>query len=83
MPRYDFSLKTFIESPNFISTAKTITYRIVSSITTFIMMYIFTNGNVKESGQITLIFILYKPLVFWFHERVWLIWEKNRLWKKG
>ena len=75
-------LTRFIKSPSFITTAKTITYRIISSITTFIMMYIFTNGNIKESGQATLIFILYKPLLFWIQERIWLVWEKNRLWKK-
>jgi uncharacterized membrane protein len=64
--------------PNVLATAKTITYRIVSSATTFIMMYIFTNGNVKESGQATLIFILYKPVLFWIHDRIWLVWERRR-----
>jgi uncharacterized membrane protein len=68
----------WIFRPNVLATVKTITYRIVSSITTFIMMYILTDGNVKESGQATLIFILYKPILFWIHERLWLAWERRR-----
>jgi len=64
--------------PNVLATVKTITYRIASSSTTFIIMYILTDGNVKESGQVTLIFLLYKPLLFWIHERLWLSWERRR-----
>jgi len=70
--------QNWLERPNVLATAKTITYRIVSSSTTFIMMYFFTGGNLKESGQATLIFILYKPILFWLHERVWLIWQTKR-----
>jgi uncharacterized membrane protein len=68
----------WLERPNVLATAKTITYRVVSSITTFIMMYLFTGGNLKESGQATLIFMIYKPALFWLHERVWLIWENRK-----
>ena len=68
----------WLENPNVLATAKTITYRIFSSATTFIMMYWLTDGNVKESGQATLLFMITKPGLFWIHERVWLIWENRR-----
>lgn len=72
----------WLETPNVLATAKTITYRISSSITTFITMMVVTGGNVTESGGITLLFGLYKPIQFWIHERIWLIWETRRFKKK-
>jgi uncharacterized membrane protein len=69
----------WLEKPNVLATAKTVTYRLFSTGTTFATMMFFTGGNVKESGGITLIFGLYKPIQFWIHERVWLIWENKRV----
>jgi len=72
----------WLEKPNVLATAKTVTYRLFSTGTTFVTMMWFTGGNVKESGGITLIFGLYKPIQFWIHERVWLIWENKRFKKQ-
>lgn len=68
----------WLERPNVLATAKTITYRLFSAATTFITMMFVTNGNVAESGGVTLLFSLYKPLQFWIHERIWLVWETKR-----
>ena len=71
-------LLNWLDNPNVLATVKTFTYRIFSSATTFVMMYWLTDGNVKESGQATLLFMITKPLLFWIHERVWLSWENKR-----
>ena len=68
----------WLEKPNVLATAKTITYRIYSTMTTFLFMYIWTGGNVKASGEATILLAIYKPVFFWIHERVWLVWENRR-----
>jgi uncharacterized membrane protein len=50
--------------------AKAITYRMVGSLTTFILTFIFT-GNWLISGSISFIEIIIKPLNYFLHERVW------------
>ena len=67
----------WLEGPNVLSTAKTITYRIISTVTTFTTIFAFTN-SIKDSSIMTLIFTLYKPVQFWIHERLWLVWERRR-----
>jgi uncharacterized membrane protein len=74
-------IKRIVENPSFITTAKTITYKIISGSTTFWIVYLLT-GNVKESGHATLIMMVVHMVQFWIHERLWLLWEKKRLWKK-
>lgn len=68
----------WLENPNILATAKAITYRLFSTVTTFITMMFVTGGNVAESGGVTLLFGLYKPIQFWIHERLWLVWETKR-----
>jgi uncharacterized membrane protein len=50
--------------------AKTITYRLLGTLTTFIISYIFT-GSITVSGAIGFIELVLKPLVYFIHERVW------------
>ena len=50
--------------------AKTISYRIVSSSIGFSLVYIFT-GDAKIGATFSMAELLYKPLLYFFHERVW------------
>ena len=70
-------LLTWLEKPNVLATVKTITYKIISGSTTFVIVYLFT-GNVKTSGESTLVMMGIHMVQFWIHERLWLIWENNR-----
>jgi uncharacterized membrane protein len=71
-------LLNWLEKPNVLATVKTITYKIVSGSTTFALMYIWTGGNVKQSGGATMVLMVIHMAQFWVHERVWLIWENRR-----
>jgi uncharacterized membrane protein len=55
--------------------AKAISYRVVGSLTTFIISYIFTSSFVISSS-ISFIEIVIKPLNYFLHERVWYKWIK-------
>lgn len=50
--------------------AKTISYRIVSSGVGFIIMYIAT-GSLKFGAMFSVAELIYKPLQYYIHERVW------------
>lgn len=50
--------------------AKAITYRIVGTLTTFIISYIFT-GSISISSAIGVIELVVKPVNYFIHERVW------------
>jgi uncharacterized membrane protein len=62
--------------------AKAITYRIVGTLTTFIISYIFT-GSIKLSSAIGFTEIIVKPINYFIHERVWYKWIKFGLIKKN
>lgn len=50
--------------------AKTITYRLLSTSIGFIFMYIFT-GSIELSTAFSLVEIVWKPLQYYIHERIW------------
>jgi len=50
--------------------AKTISYRAISSLSGFLVFYVAT-GNLKIGASITLAEFLYKPFVYFLHERTW------------
>lgn len=54
---------------------KTITYRLLGTLQTCIISYIFT-GNLWVSGSIGLVEIMVKPMMYLIHERVWYKWIK-------
>ena len=58
--------------------AKTISYRLVSSGIGFIMMY-FATGSVKYGAAFSVAELLYKPIQYYIHERVWYKWIKYGL----
>lgn len=53
--------------------AKTVTYRIVGTLTTFIISYIFT-GNIAVSSVIGAVELTIKPITYFLHERAWYKW---------
>ena len=58
--------------------AKTISYRIVSSGIGFIIMY-FATGSVKYGAAFSFAELIYKPVQYYIHERVWYKWIKYGL----
>ena len=58
--------------------AKTISYRIVSTMIGFIIMYM-VSGSVKVGATFSIVELLYKPIQYYIHERVWYIYIKYGL----
>ena len=74
-------LLNWLFRPNVLATVKTVTYKIVSGTTTFIIVYVRT-GDAKGSGGATLVMMGIHMLQYWIHERVWLSWENKRITKQ-
>jgi len=55
--------------------AKTFTWRIIASATTFTLFYIFTE-DVKSAGIVTTIEFFLKMLFYYMHERAWFKYGK-------
>jgi uncharacterized membrane protein len=55
--------------------AKAITYRLVGTLTTFIISYILT-GNVSISSTIGFVELVIKPVNYFIHERIWYRYTK-------
>lgn len=53
--------------------AKTISYRILSTLIGFIIMWIAT-GSIKIGAAFGVAELLYKPIQYYIHERVWYRW---------
>jgi len=58
--------------------AKTISYRLVSSGIGFIIMY-FATGSIKYGAAFSVAELLYKPIQYYLHERVWYKYIKYGL----
>jgi uncharacterized membrane protein len=52
------------------SLAKTITYRLISSGIGFLVVWALSS-NVKASAMFSVAELIYKPLQYYIHERVW------------
>ena len=50
--------------------AKTITYRIISTIIGFIIVYLLS-GSLEIGASFSFIEIIYKPVQYYIHERIW------------
>ena len=55
--------------------AKTISYRILSTGIGFIAMWIIT-GSVKIGAAFSVLELVWKPIQYYIHERVWYKWIK-------
>lgn len=58
--------------------AKTISYRIVSTLIGFLIMWAVT-GSVKIGAAFGIVELVYKPIQYYLHERVWYKWIKYGL----
>jgi uncharacterized membrane protein len=58
--------------------AKTVSYRIVSTGIGFLIMYA-VSGSIKIGAAFGIAELVYKPLQYYIHERVWYRWIKYGL----
>jgi uncharacterized membrane protein len=50
--------------------AKTISYRVVSTLIGFVIMW-FVSGSVKVGAAFGIAELIYKPVQYYIHERIW------------
>lgn len=55
--------------------AKTISYRVISTLIGFFIMWLFT-GSVKIGAAFGIAELIYKPIQYYIHERIWYKWIK-------
>jgi uncharacterized membrane protein len=55
--------------------AKTISYRLVSTGVGFLIMW-WATGRIEIGAAFGLVELLYKPIQYYIHERVWYRWVK-------
>lgn len=58
--------------------AKTISYRIISTAIGFLIMYS-VSGSVKVGAAFGIAELVYKPIQYYLHERIWYRWIKYGL----
>jgi uncharacterized membrane protein len=50
--------------------AKTISYRVISTLIGFLIMW-WVTGSIKFGAAFSVVELLYKPIQYYIHERVW------------
>ena len=55
--------------------AKTISYRIISTLIGFIIMW-WVSGSIKVGAAFGVAELVYKPIQYYIHERIWYKWIK-------
>jgi len=58
--------------------AKTISYRIISTLIGFLLMWLIS-GSIKVGAAFGVVELIYKPIQYYIHERVWYKWIKYGL----
>jgi uncharacterized membrane protein len=58
--------------------AKTISYRIISTLIGFLLVWLIS-GDIKIGATFSIVELVYKPIQYYFHERVWYKWIKYGL----
>ncbi len=58
--------------------AKTISYRIVSTLIGFVLMWLIS-GSIKVGAAFGVAELVYKPIQYYIHERIWYKWIKYGL----
>ena len=54
---------------------KTISYRIISTLIGFIIVWVIS-GEIKIGATFGVVELIYKPIQYYIHERVWYKWIK-------
>ena len=62
---------------------KTVTWRVIASIDTFIIVWVVT-GQISWAGSVAGLEILTKTFLYYFHERAWnfILWGKYSITRK-
>ena len=58
--------------------AKTRSYRVVSTVIGFLLMWLIS-GSVKVGAAFGVAELIYKPIQYYIHERIWYKWIKYGL----
>ena len=58
--------------------AKTISYRVISTVIGFLLMWLIS-GSIKVGEAFGVAELVYKPIQYYLHERVWYKWIKYGL----
>jgi len=58
--------------------AKTISYRIISTLIGFVIMWVIS-GSIKVGAAFSIAELIYKPIQYYIHERIWYRWIKYGL----
>jgi len=62
--------------------AKTISYRVVSTLIGFLIMC-WVSGSIKVGAAFGVAELIYKPIQYYLHERVWYKWIRYGLKEKN
>ena len=62
--------------------AKTISYRILSTLIGFCIMW-WISGSIKVGAAFGVAELVYKPIQYYLHERIWYKWIKYGLKKEN
>ena len=55
--------------------AKTISYRIISTLIGFLIIW-WVSGSIEVGTAFGLVELIYKPIQYYIHERIWYKWVK-------
>ena len=58
--------------------AKTVSYRVISTLIGFLLMWLIS-GSVKIGAAFGVAELIYKPIQYYIHERIWYRWIKYGL----
>ena len=58
--------------------AKTISYRVISTLIGFVIMW-WVSGDIKVGAAFSIAELVYKPIQYYIHERIWYKWIKYGL----
>jgi len=61
--------------------AKTVSYRVISTLIGFVIMWV-VSGSVKIGAAFGVAELVYKPIQYYIHERIWYKWVKYGLKKQ-
>ncbi len=62
--------------------AKTISYRVISTLIGFVIMW-WVSGDIKVGAAFSIAELVYKPIQYYIHERIWYKWIKFGLRKEN
>ena len=57
---------------------KTISYRVISTLIGFVIMW-WVSGSIKVGAAFGVAELIYKPIQYYLHERIWYKWVKYGL----